>query len=765
MQFRYLFAIVQLCYVSLSVAEPNYQTLYQQADHYYQQGQYHLALDDFSNARKLAESPKERTQSMGMLGLTHYRMQHSLNAESLLQEAVDSKSGDNETRARWYMALAQIKLETGQPETARKLFNTAQSLGSNFPELRLNIALGQIALLAESQQLAQLQKVTEQLSTLNPASARIPFLINMARYARRSDNRQHANIEKQPLANDYPHLIRMAYQWLEQAKQLNDGHNSRFTADIFGLQAEFYEAQQRREEALYLNEIALDAARSIDAEDLLTDLEWRQGRLLQQLERPSEALEAYQRAVNHLEAIRQDIPVTYPNGRSSFRETLGPIYLGLADLLFKQADRSPDSTKAKLLRRAQQSVELLKQSELADFLGGRCALTDADVVVLDTAPAGTAVLYPVIFPDRLELLVDMGGELQHFSRPIEFSRLQGLVLSFSHSLRFATDRTEALVLALYQLLIEPIQSLLTTHQVKTLVWIPDGILRLVPPAALFDGKTYLAERYATATSPGISILTHQFKQRGSFNTLLAGVSEPGPALNQLPVEWQNLASSDIGEQSSHGSRAIKLPAHSPSKSERAVLNATQRQQLQDTLKLTGVEQELNRLQQTLNGELLLNQNFTVQQFQRKLQQGDYSLVHVATHGVFSNNPESSFVMAYDGLITLPQFEQMLSAAASRKQAVQLLTLSACQTAEGDDRAPLGISGIALKAKVQSTLGTLWPIADDAAVKLMTEFYGQLLKTDVTKAQALQQAQLSLLHSEEFRHPYFWSPYTLVGNWQ
>ena len=96
--------------------------------------------------------------------------------------------------------------------------------------------------------------------------------------------------------------------------------------------------------------------------------------------------------------------------------------------------------------------------------------------------------------------------------------------------------------------------------------------------------------------------------------------------------------------------------------------------------------------------------------------------------------------------------------------IELLVMSACQTARGDDRAVLGLSGFALRSGARSTLGSLWPVSDESTTELMILFYQQLAKGDISKAEALRQAQLQLLKDSKFSHPYFWSAFILVGNW-
>jgi len=139
-------------------------------------------------------------------------------------------------------------------------------------------------------------------------------------------------------------------------------------------------------------------------------------------------------------------------------------------------------------------------------------------------------------------------------------------------------------------------------------------------------------------------------------------------------------------------------------------------------------------------------------------------VHIASHGVFGSDANSSFIMAHDQIINMNELEKILYSEKFKDKPVELITLSACQTAEGDDRAPLGISGVALQAKVRSAMGSLWSISDEATVKFMQLFYQNLMSGKMSKAEALQDAQRRFVTDEEFSHPYYWSPFILIGNW-
>ena len=99
-----------------------------------------------------------------------------------------------------------------------------------------------------------------------------------------------------------------------------------------------------------------------------------------------------------------------------------------------------------------------------------------------------------------------------------------------------------------------------------------------------------------------------------------------------------------------------------------------------------------------------------------------------------------------------------------KSPIELLILSACQTAAGDKRAALGLAGVAVRSGARSTIATLWSVQDESTADLMTQFYQALNQPQVTKADALRQAQLSLLHSPQYQHPFYWASFVLVGNW-
>ena len=164
--------------------------------------------------------------------------------------------------------------------------------------------------------------------------------------------------------------------------------------------------------------------------------------------------------------------------------------------------------------------------------------------------------------------------------------------------------------------------------------------------------------------------------------------------------------------------------------------------------------------------MLLNQEFTRYALAKKINESPFSVVHLASHGQFSSNPEQTYIRAWDNSINVNQLRSLLQTRESRQSsAIELLVLSACHTASGDRRSALGLAGVAVRAGARSTLASLWQVNDNSTAELMTNFYQKLSQSSngtITKAEALQDAQLNLLH--RYKAPYYWASYVLVGNW-
>ncbi|MFY7857397.1 MAG: CHAT domain-containing protein [Rubrivivax sp.] len=491
---------------------------------------------------------------------------------------------------------------------------------------------------------------------------------------------------------------------------------------------------------------ALALAPASPYRDLSIGIEARIGRLSLAQGDPARAAAAFRRAVAHIEAARADIPITYEDGSSSFRETLMPVYLGLTEALLARSGQAAPADRVALLREARGVVELSKQSEMEDYLLDRCAVKSALRREAYTPPPGTAVLYPIMLPDRLELLVETAAGLERYTAPIGAEPLQRAVMSFVAALRNRAP-LRAQAERLYRSLVGPVAPALAAQGIHTIVWVPDGVLRLLPLAALHDGREHLVRRYRLATVPAMQVLgaaPGAARPLGS-DMLLAGLSEPGPVVQQLSPGMVQAIGVDPG--ATRGAPSTEA--------QRALAQA---------LALPGVKAEVETIAEQTRGRALVDQAFTVDALRGSFRANPPAVLHIASHGVFGDSADSTFLMAYDRLITLDALQDMLRGEGAKPRPLDLITLSACQTVEGDDRAPLGMSGVAIKAQARAALGTLWPVSDQAALFLMTDFY-RGLGAGQGKAQALRAAQEALLARPGFQHPFFWAAFTLVGDWQ
>jgi CHAT domain-containing protein len=175
----------------------------------------------------------------------------------------------------------------------------------------------------------------------------------------------------------------------------------------------------------------------------------------------------------------------------------------------------------------------------------------------------------------------------------------------------------------------------------------------------------------------------------------------------------------------------------------------------------------------IEGRVLLDEAFTATAFRATLRER-LPEVHVATHFQFRpGNETDSFLVLGDGShLTLAD----LRTSPNLFGGVDLLTLSACNTAVGDNNASgaevEGASVLAQRNGAKAVIASLWPVADVSTRRFMETFYRARQRSGLTKAAALREAQLALLRGtagngrlQAFRHPYYWAPFILIGNWK
>lgn len=687
--------------------------LLQQADAYRASGQSRNALAALRAAQPLAESlgdPARRAVVLGELGETLRLTGASEDARRMLESSVALARQANAPRiaATSLNHLGNLAAGQGDDRVARTAYEDSLTLARQVQDGPLIVAVlinnaRQAARDGENRRAGTLLAEAARLLPTLPASHDKVYHLLAIGQLRRTLPGASAPQQTQSL-QDFTAAVAMA-------RTLNDQPGLSYA---LGYQARLQQDEGHPAEALMLYRQAAFVAQQADTPELLYRWQWQIGRLLKTQGDRDGAILAYRQAVANLQSIRQDLIPAWASETASFQASVGDAFLELADLLLQRAAGQPPAAREADLRAARDTMEALKTAEVHDYFRDECVTAlQSRTVALERPPPRTAVLYPILLPDRLELLLNTADDIQQVTVRVDRDAFTDTVHEFRRTLEKRTSR-EYLPLAqrLHGWLIGPLQGKLDARRIETLVIVPDEPLRTVPLAALHNGQGFLISRYAIATTPGLTLTDLHPIPRQKIRPLLNGLTE---AVQGFPP-------------------------------------------------LSYVQGELDAIHAAYGGTVLENENFDLAAVQRELRETPYSIVHIASHGEFAGDVRNTFLLTFDGKLTLDRLERFMALSQYRDQPVELLTLSACQTAAGDDRAALGLAGVAVKAGARSALATLWFINDQASSLLVTEFYRQLRNPDLSKAKALQRAQVRLLADQRYQHPGYWSPFLLIGNW-
>ncbi len=489
-----------------------------------------------------------------------------------------------------------------------------------------------------------------------------------------------------------------------QAEAIGD---SLALAYSLGLQGHQAERAGQWAKAESLTDRALRITQQLQAPEIDYRWQWQRGRLLSRRQ-PEAAIAAYERSVTDLRQIHKDLVDHNSDPDFSFSRDVEPVYHELLGLLLPAPDQLTPLPRS-LSHQAESLLQEMRGSELDFYLQQGCDQPSAPANLAQMDPSA-AVIYPIALDDRLAVLLRLAdGKSYSYSAAVNrvdlakhLDRLRQDLVTRSRQ-RFLPGSQQ-----LYRWLLAPADRELVGQGVKTLVFVPDGPLQTIPMAALHDGKGYLIERYALALSPA---------------------------------------------------RPAAIPMRSTPTGTLAV-GLSQARQGFSPLKFVGAELDSIRAAMP-NSTLLMDQGFTGAALQSQVERTEWPIVHIATHGQFSSTLDDTFLLAWDQRILLRQIESLVR---DRRVPLEMLVLSACETAAGDDRAILGLAGVAFKAGAQSTLATLWSVNDEASAAFIQEFYGNLVKSGTTRAEALRQAQVAMLQSRDYGHPLYWAAYVLLGSW-
>ena len=487
----------------------------------------------------------------------------------------------------------------------------------------------------------------------------------------------------------------------EIAEHLEDNRAASFSLGRLG---RYHEQEKQYPEALDWTNQAILAASRTQTHKSLYQWHWQKGRIYASLGQTKPAIIAYNKAISSLQNIRTELARS-PNEQLDFSQEIEPVYRELLQLLLSHPT-SEQIDQALAIR------DLLQLSELENFFGDDCLeLISRPNKLL---PQKTGLIYTIILPEATYVIFKQGKHSTSVQKiDITQFQLEKLVGQWRYSLENQVEETYfSLSQNMYALLIKPINSELALNRPDTLIFINDGILRNVPMAALHDGQQFLVENYALNVSLSLNLRLRDERTFTPKTQVLAfGLSE----------ETQNFSA------------------------------------------LPHVKQEIRSISELITVKQFLNTEFIPNQVEKALIANNYPIVHFATHGKFNGTLEDSFLSTYQGQISLKDLENILNEhqLTFPDNPIDLLVLSACETASSNNRATLGMAGIAIRAGVRNAVGSLWSVSDRSEVYLIKEFYDSLIGDGISPQEALRQAQIKMIGAEF--HPSVWANLILLAS--
>ena len=619
--------------------------------------------------------------------------------------ALYERMGDEASAVDALFSLANTLRLMGETEGALQNYEAVEGRSPN-ALLQTKAQLNRLSLLLHNQQWQAAQQllpdVYTQIQTLPASREAIYSRVNLTEsLLSQTDNSQ------QPMswlsAEKVSTLLR---EGVQQAQELQDGRAQALAlgelSKVYGYTNQWSVSQELAQRALLLSH-------SNNAQDIAYRWQQQLGKAYHQQGNEASAIVSYTDAVETLSQVRRDLLATNSEVQYAFRETVEPVYRELVNLLLL-----PDDANQPSLVQAREVVEALQLAELENYFKSACI--DSASKYVDKLDNEAAVLYPIVLSDRVEVILSLpNSPLKHYrtwqTEAVTNQTIGDLFTYFNPAL--STSKRLKLSKQVYDWIIKPAETALSENSVQTLVFVLDGQFRSIPMAALYDGEQYLLEKYSVALTPGLKLLGPNFQNPKPLKALMLGLTEARDGFSALP----------------------------------------------------GVKAEIEQVSARVNAEVLFNEDFTKENLSHEIDRVPFPVLHLATHGQFSSDLEETFLLTWDQRLTLGDLDDLLRARRQQNEPIELMVLSACQTAEGDDRAALGLAGMAIKSGARSTLATLWAVNDASTAALMTQFYQELSdKTESSKAEALRLAQIKILRNPEFSHPFYWSPFVLIGNW-
>ncbi|HAX86338.1 MAG TPA: hypothetical protein DCY91_08720, partial [Cyanobacteria bacterium UBA11370] len=589
---------------------------------------------------KTLQSLGDVLREIGQLTESYKILQQSLVISEKLQSP--------EAVATTLLSLGNTTRSQQQPETALDFYQRAAEM-SPLISLQVQAQLNQLSLLIdqdqESKAKAIIPIIESLLTELPPSQTAVYAQINLARSKIKLENRRATEFATRPTSDAQASIANDLVTAVKQAQNLGDKRAETYAIGSLG---GLYEQNQRWDEARSLTEKALLIAQGINASDITYQWQWQLGRIVKKQGDRQGAIAAYTQSIKTLKSLRSDLVAISSDAQFSFRESVEPVYRELVDLLLQPGANQEE------LKQARDAIEALQLAELDNFFRDACL--DAKPVQIDQLDPTAAIFYTIILNNRLEVIVTLPGKpLRHYTTLLPQLEIDNTLKKMRESLAVERERPFnknrlQLSQTVYDWLIRPIEAELTASGIKNLVFVSDGFLRNISIAALYDGKQYLVEKYAVAVAPSLQLIDPKPLPREQLQVLGAGLTQARQGFGALP----------------------------------------------------NVKLEFEGIEVAASSEVLLNQSFTESTFKKAVNTSSFQVVHLATHGEFSSKAEDTFLLTWDDRLNVDELNSLLRADKQQIRPIELLVLSACRTAAGDNRAALGLAGVAVRAGARST---------------------------------------------------------------
>jgi len=585
----------------------------------------------------------------------------------------------------------------------------------------------------------------------------------------------HANDEAQ-----IKNVINTVYeQFCVGNSQGAKSYNAFLKTSLFSTKPEV--AEKRLRQAIFFTQ-----AKNIQTDNVMLQILYRLqrqlGKQLKTQQKWKQSSYAYRQARNSLSQLRK---IAAFQVDAKIHKTFKQVSYELIDILLKRYENEPAENRQTLqtiLRQLINVAERIKQAELENYFQDECLVEGNIGRVENNLTSNTAIFYPIIFPKNANLpnrsaellLISSNKQIKWIRQPQKWRSVTDSIAELNEKIsqfrtkletpgRYSRKLIKQYGQELYKIFISPLEE--EIDNLEILVFVPDGALRTIPITALFDGKAFVVTKhYAVTTIPGLTLTKSVGKPlRKNPRILLGGTSKTVRLSDTL--RFDALA---------HTDKALKsIEELYPRRSTTKLFK-----QGQSLFKISQLKREMHSIR-------------------------PYTIMHLHTHGIFqSGDTNNSFLLTDDIIenengsrLTMKRLEEILSIGELRHSPIELLTLSACQTAQGDEQAALGLAGVAFKSGARSVVATLWNADEPRTTELMRRFYEQLREQKLSKANALQQAQQQMLDIQFFKEqqkchpqkeiakdnqgkitychrkagealmlPTYWAPFILIGNW-